>query len=444
MKVKQIFNIVNTMANDILGKPNYLGSDGKVYPDNSERYTEDGTRITYPDGPSWQLSEDLTEIVDIGTKIFDTTTVDNYVRMLIDHIGKVIFVDRKYSPIVPSVLKDGWEYGSILEKIDADMPESEANPKWELEDGKVYEQDKFRKPKNVRVKFFNSAVTFQIRMSYTEDQVKESFSSLNQLNAFFSMIETKIRNRMAVNYANLIRGTINSMIAGTVYEDAKDLLNTTTHEYDFSANNSYVRTINLLGEYKNENPDNLTRDQLTALTPSTAMKNLRFLKYCAYKIMLVSDRMADISTLYNIGGKERFTPKDLQHIVLLSDFEKAANVYLESDTFHNELSRLPKAESINYWQGTGNDYSFNSVSRIHVVSKVMDEVDGEIKPVDKETIVKGVIGIIFDHDALGVNNEREKTTSHYNANGDFINNFYKSFARYFNDFDENCVVFIVA
>jgi len=442
MKVKQIFDIVNTMANDILGKPNYLGSDGKVYPDNiTVRYEEDGvTPITYGDA-SWTLSEDLTEIVDIGTRIFDATSVDNYVRMLIDHIGKVIFVDRKYSPIVPSVLKDGWEYGSILEKIDADMPESEANPKWELEDGKVYEQDKFRKPKNVRVKFFNSAITFQIRMSYTEDQVKESFSSLNQLNAFFSMIETKIRNRMAVNYANLIRATINSMIAGTVYKDANALLNSTTHQYDFSNGNSYVRTINLLGEYKTENPDGLSSTELAALTPSVAMKKLRFLKYCAYKIMLVSDRMADISTLYNVGGKERFTPKDLQHIVLLSDFEKAANVYLESDTFHNELSRLPKAESINYWQGTGNDYSFESVSRIHTTSKVSS--DGETFT-DKETIVSGVIGMIFDHDALGVNNEREKTTSHYNANGDFINNFYKSFARYFNDFDENCVVFIVA
>ena len=442
MKVKQIYNIVNTMANDILGKPNYLGSDGIVYPDNTTvRYASDGvTPITYGDA-SWTLSADLTEIVDIGKKIFDATSVDNYVAKLIDHIGKVIFVDRKYSPVVPSVLKDGWEYGSILEKIDADMPESESNPKWELEDGKVYEQDKFIKPKNVRVKFFNDATTFQIRMSYTEDQVKESFSSLNQLNAFFSMIDTKIRNKMAVDYANLVRATINSFIAGTVYKDANSLLNGSTHKYDFSSGNSYVRTINLLGEYKTENPDGLTADELTALTPSVAMKKLRFLKYCAYKIMLISDRMADISTLFNIGGKERFTPKDLQHIVLLSDFEKAANVYLESDTFHNELSRLPKAESINYWQGTGNDYSFDSVSKIHVKSKVT--ADGETFN-SVETIVEGVIGVIFDNDALGVNNERSKTTSHYNANGDFINNFYKSFARYFNDFDENCVVFIVA
>ena len=442
MKVKQIFNIVNTMANDILGKPNYLGSDGNVYPDNTTvRYGSDGvTPITYGNA-SWTLSEDLTEIVDIGKKIFDATSVDNYVAKLIDHIGKVIFVDRKYSPIVPSVLKDGWEFGSILEKIDADMPDSESNAKWELEDGKVYEQDKFKKPKNVRVKLFNDSVTFQIRMSYTEDQVKESFSSLNQLNAFFSMIDTKIRNKMAINYANLIRATINSFIAATVYKDANALYDSTDHDYDFSGGNSYVRTVNLLGEYKTENPDGLSSAELAALTPSVAMKKLRFLKYCAYRIMLISDRMADISTLYNIGGKERFTPKDLQHIILLSDFEKAANVYLESDTFHNELSRLPKAESINYWQGTGNNYSFDAVSKIHVKSKV--SADGETFE-SKETIVSGVIGIIFDNDALGVNNEREKTTSHYNANGDFINNFYKSFARYFNDFDENCVVFIVA
>lgn len=442
MKVKQIYEIVNTMANDILGKPNYLGSDGNIYADNTtERINpETGEPITYGEA-SWSLSEDLTEIVDIGRKIFDATSVDNYIQKLINHIGKVIFVDRKYSPIVPFVLKDSWEYGSIEEKIDCDMPDTEINPKWQLESGKTYNQDKFTTPKNVRVKFFNDAVTFQIPMSYTTDQIKESFSSLNQLNAFFTMIDVKIRNRMAINYANLIRSTINSFIAGTVYNEAHNLLNESTHEYDFSSNNSYIRCVNLLGKYKEENPDNLTNEQLTALTPSTCIKNLRFLKYCAYYIMLVSDRMADISTLFNVGKKERFTPKDLQHIVLLSDFEKAANVYLESDTFHNELSRLPKAESINFWQGTGDDYDFSSVSRVHVKSKVT--TDGETFE-DKETIVSGVLGIIFDNDALGVTNEREITTTHYNGNGDFYNNWYKSFAKYFNDFDENGVVFIVA
>lgn len=434
MKVKQIFETLNSMCNDILGKPNYLGSDGKTYFDKSERFTEDGTKITYGDA-SWSLAEDLSNIVDIGKTIFDATAVDNYVSKLIDHIGRVIFVNRSYSPIVPSLMKDGWEYGSILEKIDADMPESISNPKWELENDKVYEQDKFNGPKGVRAKFFNDAITFQVRMSFTEDQVKESFSSVSQLNGFFSMIETKIKNRMAIDYGNLIRATMNSAIAATVYNEANSLYSSSTHKYTWG-DNSYIRCVNLLAKYHYEGYD--PNDELTK---DNCLKNIDFLKYCAYTIMMYVKHMRDISTLFNIGKKERFTPTDLQHLVLLTEFAEQANVYLQSITFHNEFVKLPNSETVNFWQGTGSDYSFKETSKIHVVSKV--SADGNTWEA-KETIVDGVIGILFDNDMMGVCNEKNKTTSHYNANGDFINNFYKSFAKYFNDFDENCVVFLVA
>lgn len=429
MKVTQIYNIVNAMANEILGKPNWLGNDGNVYTNLNDVPGGVTTTISY------EIKEDLSNIVDVGKKLLDNTDTEQLFKVLINHIGRVIFVNREYTPIVPSILKDGWEYGSILEKIDSDMPESVSDAKWALTDGQIYEQDKYSGPKGVRMKLFNKAVSYQIAMSFTGDQLKQSFSNVEQLNAFMSMVQTKIKNRMTIDYANLIRSTINNFISATVYRDYNAVLDDYTHEYTYG-DVSYARTVNLLALYRQEG-----NDTANELTISSALKDLNFLKFASYTIMRYSDKLKDMSTVFNIGGKERFTPADLQHIVLLADFADSASVYLQSDTFHDQLVKLPKAETVNYWQGIGQNYDINSVSKIHTVATVT--ADGN-NMVNKESIVEGIIGVMFDHDALGVNNERNQTTSHYNANGDFFNYWYKSFARYFNDYDENFVVFIVA
>lgn len=404
MKIKQVFEILNTMAKEILGE----------------------TAI---------VNEDLTNVVDIGKSIFDTTAVDNYVAKLINHIGKVVFVDRSYKPVIPSIMKDNWEFGSILEKIDCDMPENTANAKWQLTNGQTYNQDIFTAPSGVRAKFFNDGVTYEVKMSYTDDQVKESFSSAQQLRGFFTMVETKIKNKLNIDYANLTRATINSFIAATIYRDFSAKYSAETKKFTFG-NNSYNRSVNLLGLYKEEHTD-------SQLTPQTCLKDLDFIKFAAYKMRLYVERVRDASKLFNIGAKERFTPYELQHFVLLNDFKTAADVYLQSDTFHNEFVKMPNSEGINYWQGTGTDYGIDSIGRIHVTVKVTaDGTTYENKEVDTDGAI--ILGCLFDNDALGINNEKSKTTSHYNASGDFINNFYKSFARYFTDHDENFVVFFVA
>lgn len=433
MKVTQVYNILNSITKEYLGEVQYVDSSGNyINPSTGEPYksTDQGVTATY------EVRQDLTNVVDIGKQILSSATydVDNFVRKLIDHIGRVVFVDRKYVSQAPSVLMDGWEYGSVLEKISMDLPKANKNDAWDLQDGTVYEQDRFTSPQGVRYKFFNDAVTFEVEISLVEDQVKSAFSSGSQLNAFFSMIQTQIENTITIKYTGLVRSTINNFIAATVYRDANSLYSGNTKEYDWTGHNSYVRTVNLLGEYQDAGYG-------ATLDAETCLQDLDFLKYAAYRIMLISDRLADMSTLFNIGGKERFTPKDKQHVVLLSNFATAADVYLQSDTFHNELTKLPAAETVNYWQGTGDDYSFDAVSSIHVKSNVAS--DGvSFGPL--ETKVSGIIGVIFDREALGVNNKDNKVTSHYNGKGDFMNYWYKSKAQYFNDYDENFIVFIVA
>lgn len=383
MTVAQIYNIINPITKEILGE----------------------TAV---------VNEDLSNIVDIGKELFNVTDVDNYVKSLVNHIGRVIFVNRPYSGSAPSVLMDGWEYGSILEKISAELPEATENTSWELTDGKSYDPNIFYKPK-VSAKFFNKKVTFEIPMSFTEKQVKESFSNAGQLNGFLSMLYNAVDKSMTIKIDSLVMRTINNMIAETLH--------------NFNADGNYdgtgVRAVNLLKLYND--------DKGTSLTAEKSIKDPDFIRFASYIMGLYMERLSKISSLFNIGGKDRFTSRDLLHVILLSDFAKASDSFSMSSTFHNEFVALPKGEIVPYWQGSGNDYSFNSVSSINVKIASGDTVEAS-----------GIIGVMFDRDALGVTNLDRRVTTNYNPKAEFFSNWYKFDAGYFNDMNENFVVFYVA
>lgn len=372
-------------------------------------------------GDTAVVQEDLTNVVDIGNEIFNADAFDAYVKTLINHIGKVVFVNRPYSGSAPSVLMDGWEYGSILEKISSEMPVATENPSWELTDGKSYDPNIFKQPK-ASAKFFNKRTTFEIDRSITERQVKQSFSSGQQLNAFISMLQNETEKSLTVRMDSLIMRTINNMIVETVKADYTDPSNLTA--------SSGVKAVNLLYLYNQRFSKTVTAEQ--------AITDPEFIRYAAFQIGLYSDRMTRMSTLFNIGKKQRFTPYDLQHTIYLSEFIRAADVYLQSDTFHDIYTKMKAGETVPYWQGSGTDYNFTSTSKINAIPS-SNEDNGKA-PIT----VSGVLAVIFDRDALGVSNLDRRVTTQYNAKAEFTNYFYKHDAGYFNDLNENFVVFFVA
>ena len=386
MQVKQLHTLINSVSQEILG----------------------ATAV---------VQEDLANVVDLGKTIFDATSVDNYVKKLVDHIGKVVFVNRLYAGGVPSVLMDSWEYGSVLQKVSSDMPVATANESWSLEDGTDYSPDVFYKP-SVSAKFFNSKVTFEIPLSFTEVQVKESFSSKEQLNGFISMLVTGVENSMTVKLDALIMRTINNMVGETLWAGL-EVGGVIDPQQDS------VSAVNLLKLY-----NTATGGTLTA---AEAISDPAFIRYATYVIGMYQDRMSKVSTLFNAGGKERFTPKDMQHVVLLSDFSKASETFLMSATFNEDRVALPSHESVPFWQGSGLTYGFADTSAINVKTSS-----------GKVVALTGIIGVIFDRDALGVSNLSRRVTTNYNAKAEFYTNFYKFDAGYYNDLNENIVVFFVA
>lgn len=376
MQVQQIYNIMNTVTQEILGKSDLV-------------------------------KEDLSNIVDLGGAMLSTTSVDNYVKTLVNHIGKVIFVSRPYSGNVPSILMDSWDYGAVVEKISAELPEAVENESWELTDGMDYSPNVFYKP-TVSSQFYDNKVTFEIDMSFTEMQVKESFSSASQINSFLSMIYNAVEKSFTVKVDALIMRTINNMIGITLDADKT----------------SNVKAVNLLKLYNDKFG--------TTLTAAKSITDKEFIRFASMTMALYIDRMSRISTLFNVGGKERFTPAEMLHVVMLSDFKASANSYLQSDTFNNEFTKLPAAETVPFWQGSGTNFAFDKVSAINVQTS-----NG--KSVSKT----GILAVMFDRDACGISNLNKRVTTNYNPKAEFYSNFFKLDCGAFNDLNENFVVFFV-
>lgn len=381
MEVKQIKDLVNTTTKEVLG--------------------EQALQI-----------DDLSQVVELGESVYNVKQMDNYVKTLIDQIGKIVFVNRPYSGSVPSVLMDGWEYGAVLEKITMDsLPEAEENDSWKLTNGTSYDPNVFNGPK-VSAKFFNTKNTFEIPMSFADRQVKSAFQNGTQLNAFMSMIEGAISNSMTVKIDSLISATIANMAAQTLQDGNTN------------------RCVNLLKLYNDRFG--------TTLKAAKAITDPEFIRWAAFRMGLYTNRLAKISKLFNIGGKERFTTKDRLHMVMLDEFAKAADSYLQSDTYHETFTQLPQAELVTYWQGSGTGYSFEDCSSIKV--QIANPAGGANYTVQQS----GIIGVAFDSDALGVVCEDKRVTTQYNGRAEFYNNWYKFDAGYFNDLNENFVVFYIA
>ena len=360
-------------------------------------------------GTSEVLKEDLSNVVDIGKDLANNDDIDNFVKKLVDRVGKTVFNNRLYQGSAPSVLMDAWEFGSIVEKVDADLPDVEENDSWNLENGKSYDQNIFYQPK-VSAKFFNSKITFDIPMSFTKMQVKSAFNSATELNSFLSMLMTKVQNALTVHLDGLIMKTINNFTAQVVHA------------------NKGLQTINLLSLYNDVTGENLTSAKALT-TPS-------FIKFANLTINSYRDRIAKMSTLFNAGGVNKFTPLANQHLVVLSDFASASKVYLEADTYNQDNVKISNYDSVPYWQGTGTKYGFNDISKIDVAIK-----DGATTT---EVTQSGILGVLFDTNALGVSCQNPRTTTAVNARAEFYTNFNKYDAMYYNDLNENYIVFMVA
>lgn len=372
MKVEQIYNVVNEVTHEIIGE-------------------------------SAVVNADLSNIVDIGATVFASDKVDNYVKAMIDRIGRLIVWDRKYTMSAPNITKSAFEWGAVIGKIRVDLPDAVENKSWELQKGDTPNQFEFNPP-TVKVKYFNKKTTFEVDCSFTEIQVKEAFTGVNEFTAFFAGIYNRIETKLTLAIEGLTRLTINNLIANKIHKS-----------------NGVVDLLALYNTAKAKE-----------LTEANAIYDEDFLRFASYTMYLYFDRIKSMCVLYNVDEYPTYTPDNKINFTVLSNLAHASDVYLQSSTYHNELVKLPNYTVTPFWQGSGTDYSYDECSKIDIKIQSGDTVKHN-----------HIVAVIWDSDCCGIYNDNRRVTSAYNARGEFYNNFYKMDSSYFNDLAENCIIFTI-
>ena len=370
-------------------------------------------------GETGLISEDLSNLVSAGTVITSSTdfgdNFDNYAKAIVDKVGKTIFADRIYRAKDLGIWRDYFEYGSVLEKIRVDVGEYEDNCEWDLtkmgttgldynENIQNHIEELFKfVPANVQAKYFNLKTTFKTVISITRKQLKSAFDSASSMARFIGMIENRILSKMEIAKEELQRRAIGNFIGTKI------------------ATNSNV--VDLKAAFE-------AAGGAVIASFDAALQNPDWLRFAAKRITMDREFMTQPSKIYNDGQFYSHTPVEDSRLIVLSDLDAGLKFNLYGDTYNEEFVKLNNYVTIPFWQGTGVNMGIAARSALNITTSSGQTVKRN-----------GILGILFDRDGIMACNEDPEVRSQYNADGNFTNFFYCYDASFYNDFDENGIIY---
>lgn len=372
-------------------------------------------------GQSQVDTVDDSNIIDIGKQLNQIGSTEKIFNAIADRIGKMVVKNREYTGKFINLLRDGWEFGNILQTLRVRTIQASSDPSYSPVDGHSYDQDVYEGMQVVQ-KFFTDYDNFQLKYWRPTDQLWTAFNSMEELTRFLTGMEVAIRNSLTVRLQGLAKTALCNFIAQVVNNE------------NTGSSYSTLKAVNLLKLYNDAHAG-------ATLTTSNCRESESFLRFAAKTMNNTFDRLQDISVLFNLDGEEVQSAKEDISVVLLSTFANDVkyHLYNAANQFDYSLMQLPGYDTVPYWQGSGDDYAESSIDSIKVTIKD-DSAQG-----GKTTVnFSGLMGIMFDQRAVAINCERKKVTSHYNADIDQFHFFDKYLGQYINDFSENFVLFYIA
>ena len=371
MAVKQIYDIVNAVNSQTMGV----------------------TDLTVVDEQG---------LISLGQTVLTTNGLaDTWLNSLAQRIGRTIISFREYKSKYSDMVLDSMQWGNIVQKIKVSMPEATEDESYTLVNGKSIDMYKVANPK-VTQSFFTTETPYQFFVTIKREQLEEAFTSEPSMYGFIGAIYGEVQNAIELSLEGLARNCINNFIAEC---------------------NATTRQINLLKLYNTETKKSLTVD--------TCLHDKEFLAFCVSRINLISKYMENMTKIYNNGTETRHTPKSLQHLRVLEDFESRLETVVQYQAFRDGYVKLNNYHTTSFWQSIKNPYSL-SVKRAS----------------DKATITYDatkVLAVLYDRDALGLyKKDSWNSTTPFNSAGGYYNTYYHHKELYFNDLSENFVVFCIA
>ncbi len=340
-------------------------------------------------------------LISLGQTVLSTNGLaDTWLNSLAQRIGRTIISFREYKSKYSDMVLDSLQWGNIVQKIKVSMPEATEDESYSLVDGQSVDMYKVANPK-VTQSFFTTETPYQFYVTIKREQLEEAFTSERAMNGFIGAIYGEVQNAIELSLEGLARNCINNFIAEKL--------------------SSNKGTYNLLSMYNTET--NKT------LTVNTCLHDKDFLAYCVSRIKLISKYMENMSKIYNDGTQTRHTPKSLQHLRILEDFESRLETVVQYQAFRDGYVKLDNYHTTSFWQS------------------VKEPGSVKVKLASNGTSVTktNIIAVLYDRDALGLyKKDSWNSTTPFNSAGGYYNTYYHHKELYFNDLSENFVVFYLA
>ena len=338
---------------------------------------------------------DTSTFISVGDAVLSSgSNTEAWLNVLAQRIFRTIVSERAYRNKLSDMILTQDEFGAILQKIKIGMPTTYADPAWELTDGQSVDMYTVRK-EAVNQKLFVQRSPYLLEITYPIFQLKEAFLSADAMGRYLAAKTQEVRNKIELIAEDMAKTTLATGAALAL---------------------GTAREVNLLADYI----------QLTqvAITFDDAMHNEGFLRYAAMRINSYSDYLTEMSTLYNAGGLERHTPKDMQRLYMVSDFDQAMRTQMQYAAYNPSMVEIGKHEAVGFWQNPSDRYALNITFK------------------GTRYTADGVLGVLFDRDALGVYHDMEMVlTTPVNSKGAYYNTHYHMRRQWLVDPGENLIVF---
>jgi hypothetical protein len=387
MLINQITNVVNDAVKDALG--------------TSESIT----------------ALDSSNIVALGKKISDMDAYEPFFKSLANRIAKTVYFVRSYSGSDRHILRDEHDYGAFIQKVYYKMPEAVDNPTYNFSgsDSKFQQVSPFDVETTVEVTsmVFGGQGTWSVEIVRPLEQVKQAFTSPSAMASFIDGIYVTVDNAYEFEMERIVALADNTAMASAI---------------------AGGQGRNLLAEYNTAHS--------ATLTPAQALESADFLKYASMEINRTVDNMSKMTTVFNAKKYETFTPKDRLIMEMLSQFASASDMYLQADTFHNELVKLPNFEKVPYWQRHDKDFSFSACSSISIKNTQLANV-GTIGE-DGAFAQSGIIAFVHDEENVAAYFGERHSWEMMNPRSDVMIHGEKARKGFAVDDHANAVVFYIA
>lgn len=356
------------------------------------------------------VEQDLSNLVDFGRTLEDMNPwgTDAFFGKLADQFNTIKFWSRPYVSFAPSVYVEAERFGSIRAMYRTPYLASEASPVYNLQQGVSYDQYVVNK-QNVDVRMWNDRFSSKVEtITLPHEQIESAFRNASEMMSFIGMLEMARNNSHSRAWDELIMSLFQAIIG-------------------LAVNAGGMQDIHLLTEY------NSAFGQ--TLTAANALFNEGFIRYAIYRMGTVRDQMRLVTKMFNTSHYETATAPERQKTVMLTDFARAAGVYLHDapNQFNTGSLKIPDADIVPAWQGMGESALFSDRASTDVILSIAGN--------SVTSKAAGVIGVVYDEWALGVSAQRHEVTTAYNALGHYTNYFDQMFGGYFVSPDENVVVF---